>query len=267
VASSRRTTARVAVLPTAVRLPELRAAVPSVRSVGVGLALLVVAAAAYVGARTLSVFSVRQIEIAGGSPLARQEAADALRPVIGASLLKVDSAVLERRLAAVPQVASVRFDRDFPHRLRVVVVPEHPVLLLRRGKEGWVVSARGRVMRRVTNTRVSSLPRMWVPPGTKVVVGSMLDARSGGLASSIFGPLGAAQFPAHVQFVRGGAKELTLVLRSRMEVRLGGTEDLRLKLAIARRILLAVGAQPGGYVDVSVPERPVVRSPESQVVG
>ena len=127
--------------------------VPSTRSVGVGLALLVVAAAAYVGARTQSVFSVRQIEIAGGSPLSRQETAEALRPVIGASLLKVDSAVLEQRLAEVPQVASVRFDRDFPHTLRVVVVPEQPVLLLRRGKEGWVVSARGRVMRSVTNTR------------------------------------------------------------------------------------------------------------------
>ena len=106
---------------------------------------------------------------------------------------------------------------------------------------------------------------MWVPPATRVVVGSSLDARSGGLASSIFGPLAAAHFPAHVQFVRGGTKELTLVLRSRMEVRLGGVEGLRLKLAIARRILLAVGAQPGGYVDVSVPERPVVRSPDSQV--
>jgi cell division protein FtsQ len=267
VASSRRTTARVAVLPTAVRLPEFRGVVPSPRSVAVGLALLVVAFAAYVGARTTSVFAVRQIEISGGSPLAREGAADALRPVVGASLLEVDSTLLERRLVQVPQVASVRFDRDFPHTLKVVVVPEHPVLLLRRGKEGWVVSARGRVMRRVTNTRVSTLPRMWVPPRTQVVVGSMLDARSGGLAPAIFGPLAAARFPAHVQFVRAGAKELTLVLRSRMEVRLGGIDDLRLKVAIARRILLAVGAQPGGYVDVSVPERPVVRSAESQVAG
>ncbi|HLM35183.1 MAG TPA: FtsQ-type POTRA domain-containing protein, partial [Gaiellaceae bacterium] len=173
VASSRRTIARVAALPAAVRLPELRAVVPSARSVGVGLALLVVAFAAYFGARTMSVFAVRQIEVAGGSPLAREQAADALRPVIGASLLAVDSTLLERRLTQVPQVASVRFDRDFPHTLRVFVVPEHPVLLLRRGKVGWVVSARGRVMRSVTNTRTSSLPRMWVPPRTKVVVGSM----------------------------------------------------------------------------------------------
>jgi len=241
--------------------------VPSGRSVGVGLALLVVAFAAYFGARTMPVFAVRQIEVAGGSPLAREQAADALRPVIGASLLEVDSTLLERRLTQVPQVASVHFDRDFPHTLRVFVVPEHPVLLLRRGRAGWVVSARGRVMRSVTNTRTTSLPRMWVPPRTKVVVGSMLDARSGGVAPTIFGPLAAARFPAHVQFVRDGARELTLVLRSRMEVRLGNIEDLRLKLAIARRILLAVGAQPGGYVDVSVPERPVVRPAESQVTG
>jgi cell division septal protein FtsQ len=267
VASWRRTTARVAVLPPAVRLPELRAVVPSPRSVAFGLALLAVAVAAYLGARTTSVFAVRQIEIAGGSPLAREQAADALRPVVGTSLLDVASTVLERRLAEAPQVASVSFDRAFPHTLRVFVVPEHPVLLLRRGKAGWVVSARGRVMRRVTNTRMSSLPRMWIPRRTSVVVGSTLDARSGGLVATIFGPLAAARVPAHVQFVRAGANELTLVLRSRMEVRLGNGDDLRLKLAITRRILLTVGAQPGGYVDVSVPERPVVRPADSQVGG
>jgi cell division protein FtsQ len=267
VAFLRRTTARVAVLPPAVRLPELRAFVPSPRSVGIGLALLGVAVVAYLGARATSVFAVRQIEIAGASRLGREQAAEALRPVVGTSLLEVDSALLERRLTDVPQVAAVRFDRAFPHTLRVVVVPEHPVLLLRRGKAGWVVSARGRVLRRVTSTGVSSLPRMWVPPRTKIVVGALLDARSGGVAATIFGPLAAARFPARVEFVRAGPDELTLVLRSRMEVRLGNVDDLRLKLAITRRILLAVGAQPGGYVDVSVPERPVMRPADSQVAG
>ena len=50
------------------------------------------------------------------------------------------------------------------------------------------------------------------------------------------------------------------MLRSGLEVRLGDVDDLRLKLAIARRILAMLGptATTAGYLDVSVPERPVV---------
>ena len=62
-------------------------------------------------------------------------------------------------------------------------------------------------------------------------------------------------------------KQLSLVLGGGFEVRLGDVGDLRLKLAIARRILHMTGAgNGGGYVDVSVPERPVLSS-NSQVGG
>ena len=68
--------------------------------------------------------------------------------------------------------------------------------------------------------------------------------------------------------MRAGAKELTLVLGGGLELRLGDGGDLRLKLAIARRILRQTGAAStgGGYLDVSVPERPVL-SVNSQVGG
>jgi cell division septal protein FtsQ len=49
--------------------------------------------------------------------------------------------------------------------------------------------------------------------------------------------------------------ELTLQLASGLEVRLGNGRALALKLAIARRIVPQVTGP--GYVDLSVPERPV----------
>jgi hypothetical protein len=52
------------------------------------------------------------------------------------------------------------------------------------------------------------------------------------------------------------------VLRSGLEVRLGDLRELRLKLAIARRILAR--GDPGAYLDVSLPERPVA-GPDPQV--
>jgi hypothetical protein len=74
--------------------------------------------------------------------------------------------------------------------------------------------------------------------------------------------LRGAPLPGGVHVVRAGDKELTLVLGGGLELRLGGGGDLRLKLAIARRILRQTGAAAagGGYLDVSVPERPVLSS-------
>ena len=66
--------------------------------------------------------------------------------------------------------------------------------------------------------------------------------------------------PTGVRFVESGATELTLFLGSGFEVRLGDATDLRLKLAIARRILASTRAATSGvgYLDVAVPERPVL---------
>ena len=54
--------------------------------------------------------------------------------------------------------------------------------------------------------------------------------------------------------------QLTLRLRSGLELRLGGLRDVELKLAVAARVIprLPDGA---GYLDVSVPDRPVAGPP------
>ena len=69
-------------------------------------------------------------------------------------------------------------------------------------------------------------------------------------------PLVRRPLPARVAAVRSSPQELTLVLRSGFELRLGDDSDRALKLELARRILPALLAS-GGYLDVSVPERPV----------
>ncbi|MBA2384629.1 MAG: hypothetical protein H0V68_08220 [Actinobacteria bacterium] len=56
--------------------------------------------------------------------------------------------------------------------------------------------------------------------------------------------------------MRASAKELTLLLRPGLELRLGDGTDRDVKLEVARRILPAL-EEGVGYLDVSVPERPV----------
>jgi hypothetical protein len=86
------------------------------------------------------------------------------------------------------------------------------------------------------------------------------------VASAAIAVVRPGTFPERIRFVRSHSRELTLVLQSGFEVHLGDPGDLRLKLAIARRLVTALGPDRTGYVDVSVPERPVAAS-DSQVEG
>lgn len=237
---------------------------PSLRSLAVAAAILAVAALAYVAALETSLFAVSTIEVSGGSSRVKAEVRHALAPVIGRSLLRVDDRALEQRVEALPDVVSVRFDRSFPHTLHATVKPERAVLLLREGKNAWVVSARGRVMRTVANPKRSALPRLWLGKNAAVAVGETLSGANGKLAAAALAPLAAGAFSGGVRTVDSGPGALTLVLRSGPQIRLGGIGNLRLKLTIARRILhIAAGESSSepAYVDVSVPERPVLGSP------
>jgi cell division protein FtsQ len=250
------------------RARSLTSYLPSRKSLLVALGFAALAAGAYAAALETSMFAVRRLDIVGGSPRVQEELRTALAPELGRSLLRVDSAEVARRVAPLPDVIDVTYDRRFPHTLHVRVQAERPVLLLRRGKaDTWLVSARGRVMRELRTAKLSSLPRVWVPTSTNVTVGETLAPKVGGLAAAALAPLAPGTFPTPVRFVREAGAELTLVLHSGLEIRLGGLGDLRLKLAIARRILHVVDADSAstGYLDVSVPERPVIAGSNAQV--
>jgi hypothetical protein len=148
-----------------------------------------------------------------------------------------------------------------------VIRPERPVAVLRRGADSYLVSARARVVQQLKTGGHPGLPRIWLPRKTSVEVGSTLTEAAGGRAVRALAPLAGVHFPARVASVASGDEELTFVLRSGVALRLGDPSDLRLKLAIARRILPMLGpTAPGAYVDVSVPQRPVA-SANPQFVG
>ena len=246
----------------------LRRYLPSGRALLVACGFLTLAGGAYAAALETSVFAVRRLDIVGGSPRVQAELRRALAPELGRSLLRIGASEINRRAAAIPDIVAVSYDRRFPHTLHLRIDAERPVLLLRRGKDDtWLVSARARVMRRLRTPKLSSLPRVWIPASTSVLVGETLAPKQGGLAAAALAPLSPGTFPTRVRTVRAAGAELTLVLRSGLEVRLGGLGDLRLKLAIARRILHAVHADgtSTGYLDVSVPERPVIAGSNAQV--
>lgn len=227
---------------------------PTRRSLAIGAGIAVAAVGAYFLVRETSTFAVRRFEVVGGTPAERAAVVRALTPLEGTSLLALDGAALVRRVEALPTIVSVTYDRAFPHTLRLSIVGERPVAVLHRGRETWLVSARGRVIARIPNRTRPELPRVWVPTAATVAPAAFLAAGEGGIAARALALTGA--FPSRIATASLVHGELTFVLRSGVELRLGEPVDLRLKLAIARRALPLL-APDTTYLDVAVPGRPV----------
>jgi cell division protein FtsQ len=250
--------ARAAVLP----FPGGRAGqaarrlLPTRRSLLVGLGLLLAAAALYVGARESSVFAIRSVRVVGAPPGIAREVRDAAQQEQGKSLLQLDGGALLKRIRALPDVASARYDRAFPHTLKLIVTPERPVAVLRRGADAWVVSMRGRVIRSVPPHSRKALPRIWLPAAAHPVPGGFVHGHLTGRALAALVPLVRDPLPVKIANVTTDDGQLTLVTASHIEIVLGTPTDVALKLALVRRLLPTVSPASSGiaYVDVSVPE-------------
>jgi cell division protein FtsQ len=255
-----RATSTVAPLPRGRPRPRLDVArlAPSARSLLVAFGIAAAAIGGYFVARDTSVFAIDGIEVDGAPAAVALQVRHALRADLGTNLLRVDLARVREEVAAVPTVESASFDRAFPHTLRVVVVPERPVAVVRQGASSWLVSARGRVMANLAHGARPRLPRIWIAKGAPIAVGGMAPASLSDSLAAV-APLQSVRFRARVASVRAESDELSLLLRSGLELRLGDATDVPLKLAVAAKVLPLVGADTR-YVDVSVPERPVAGS-------
>lgn len=233
--------------------------VPSARSLAVGFGVAALALGSYAVARWTPLFAVHSIEVVGVDRPTAARIRGALQELEGESLVALRSDDVQRRLAVLPEVLSASYDRAFPNTLVVFVRPERPVGVLRRGDESWLVSARGRAIARLRVGESAALPRIWV--GRNVVVGAAALVSDADTLRAIrtLALRGIGALPP-VRSVRIDRRDVTLVLTSGLEVRLGHDEALPLKLAVAAGVLPKIGAEAGRetlYLDVSVPERPV----------
>jgi hypothetical protein len=235
------------------------------RALAIVIALPILLTGAYFAARETSTFSLRTIQVSGGTPVLQDRVRAVLAPLVGRSLMALNGGAVERRVDALPAVVSSHYDRAFPHTLRVTIVPEVPVAVLRKGKDTWLVSARGRAIRQIPKTTDRALPRIWVPTAAQVAAGTFLAPNDGGTVARVLSL--AKDFPARFTTASLAHGELTLHLRLGLELRLGEPVDVRLKLAVARRALRVL---PAGstYLDVAVPQRPVAGSnPQLSTTG
>lgn len=229
---------------------------PSRRSLALGLVLLVLGVGAYLAARSTSAFAIRAVTVSGAPPDVARSVRSSLEPLSGTSLISLERAEVARRLEAVPGVQAFTYDRAFPHTLHVTVLAERAAVVLRQGKRSWLVSRRGRVLRTIARHAFAGLPRLWIAPEQHVPEAGV-TIRDAHIRAGVLAAVPARTgLPEPVRFIRVSAHELTLVLRSGIQLRLGNASELRLKIALARR--LAPFFPDAGYVDLGVPERPVM---------
>jgi cell division protein FtsQ len=229
--------------------------VPSGRALLVAFAALAGVLHSMLVVRETSLFGVGAIEVAGAGPGVERQVERALADRKGASLVGLDLDAARTDVLALSTVAAVSFDRAFPHTLRVTVVPERPVAVVRQGASALVVSQRGRVIARVDRHARPGLARIWAPKDVQLETGAIVDGNLR-VAVEAVTPLVGTRFPGRVGSITTTDDQLTMRLRSGLELRLGGLRDVDLKLAVAARVIprLPDGA---GYLDVSVPDRPV----------
>jgi hypothetical protein len=129
--------------------------------------------------------------------------------------------------------------------------------MLRHGADAWIVAASGRVITAAPPHVAGGLPRIWVTSDAPRVGAPLTDriALRGVRALAL---ARRANLRGRIRIVQAADHELTFRLGSGLQLRLGDVRAIRLKLAVAGRILPGLLAQ-GGYVylDVSVPARPV----------
>jgi cell division protein FtsQ len=256
-----RTRAAVVPFPGRAGAAPILRILPSGRSILVGFAIVASGVGLYALARVTPMFALRKVEVVGAPPSIAAHVRTALRPLEGTSLVALDGAEVERRLAGLTDVAAATFDRDFPHTLRVVVRPEHPVAIARRGAGAWLVAADARVITRVPGWARPGLPRIWLTRSGDPEVGVALTDRLALRAVRALALVRRARAYFRVRVVRARPHELTFLLASGLELRLGDVRAVPLKLAVASRVLPQVLSAEGyRYLDVSVPERPVAGS-------
>lgn len=227
---------------------------PTRRSVAVGLGIVALALGGYLIARETPLFAIDRIEVEGGSPQVVRQVRGALASLTGTPLVGLDGSAVLRRVDALPTVVRASYDRAFPHTLRVTVVPERPAAVLRSGPASWLVSARGRVIERLPDQAIPSLPRVWVSSRTPVRLGADLAPAGSATAARAVGLAGS--FGSRVASASDTDGVLVFHLRSGLELVLGDGGDVKLKLAVAERALTML--PPGStFLDVSIPGRPV----------
>lgn len=193
-----------------------------------------------------SVFAARQVVVTGTQSLTPAQVEAAAAVPMGRPLLRLDLQAIARQTSALPQLASAKVSRSWPHDIQVAVVERKPLLAVAQ-PEGYLM---------VDKTGVAYESRSTVPSG---VVNAAANPDNRALMTEI--GVATSALPASLRTqVRGVSAttpdDITMTLDSGVFVMWGNAKDSALKAQLTAVLLKR---HPRLSIDVSSPHTPAVR--------
>lgn len=218
----------------------------------------------YLWIKSSGMFQLRSVAVRGGTESDRIAVRDAVaRAAAGRSLLALSPARVATAIEQVPTIRLASVDRDFPHTLRIHIVPERPVALaVGPGHYRGLVAASGRVLRVFgSQDALPALPRVW-PDRVRPMPGGTIRSTP---AQAALDALAArpADFSARIANVKiDPERGIVMRLSGGLDIVLGPPLQLRQKLLAAAWLLrhYPTSAERAQlvYADVSAPDLPAV---------
>ncbi len=225
---------------------------PGLRTLGVVLALLALAAGGWLWLRTSSLVAVKRVTIVGVSGRdARRIRAALTAAAHNMTTLDVKLPALRTAVAPYPVVKRLHVSTDFPHQMRIDVSEQVPVAMIAAPGVQVAVSSDGTLLRGASVP--SSLPTISLsvsPAGTHVSGATLQVIRL--LAAAPYQLLAKVS-----QATDGGTHGLEAQLRNGPKLYFGEDDDLGAKWAAAAAVLADSGSAGADYIDVTVAGRPV----------
>lgn len=211
--------------------------------------LIVSAAAVFVVAALVTwlvafspVLGAKNVEVVGGQHVTAEQVREAAAIKHGTPLVRLDTAAVERRVEALPDVASARVRTSFPTGVVITVTERRPVGFLQAGARFVLIDRTGKQYRRVSAVP-TALPRFVVPDGP----GAIATGRALATVAAAL-PAGLRARVSSIEAFDPTA--ITLVLIDQRVVRWGTAE----RSADKARILPTLLGQPGSRFDVTNPD-------------
>jgi cell division protein FtsQ len=223
------------------------------RLVAAGAVAVVILAGYLVFLRNSSLFAIDEVEVSGVTANQERITQALARAAEDMTTLHVREDDLRKAVAGFPTVATLTTDTDFPHGLRIEVTERPPVAVAKVEGEPTPVSADGYLLTGV-DFDPKELPSLDAGPGE----GSRRLGAEGGAQAAILGATPGELRPrlraATWDLDRGG---VVVDLDGAPELRFGEGDKASSKWQSVVTVLADRDLGAPGYVDVSVPERPV----------
>jgi cell division protein FtsQ len=222
------------------------------RLVAVGAVAVVIVAGYLVFLRNSSLFAIDEVEVTGLTANQERISAALVRAAEDMTTLHVREGDLRKAVSGFPTVATLTTDTDFPHGLKIEVTERLPIATAKIGGELTPVSADGYPLPGI-EFDPKELPGLDADPTE--------DGRLGPEGTAQAAILGAAPEELNERLreatwdlERGG---VVVDLDDAPELRFGAGEQASDKWQAVVTVLAGPELGSPGYVDVSVPTRPV----------